>query len=690
MKKAIIALITLLSVSIFVNSCDQYDDTEIRSRIDALEKTTIASINQQIESIKSSLTTLEGVDAEIKEAINYFQAKDGDYTKEINALKEEGGFLSTRITALRQYIDSTLLGERDWAKATFSTLEQYNATCDTLTKIQTSITDLDGTLRKAISDAISESESSIKKWVNEQLTGYWTIAETQARLDTLKNTEDKEIKDLREELAKVKQELSDGYTKAISDAITNSEGKLSKTIEDVNIALENKIIALDKRVAALEEKLNNILREFNITFDDDEMGILTGSSTVVGYTITGATDNTIVKAFGQNGWSAKVTPDGTSKGKITVNAPSPVTDDEIIVLVYDGEFRTIMRTINFVTGVVTPSVEAKELEAGAGTVDITVTSNMAYKVSVPNNVDWLSFIGTKSSKTETLSFSYKSNEGGVRKVVVSFLDASDKVISTMSFIQQGTATNVTLTEAGTLLALIGGEDLIQSIKGLVISGPINGTDILMIRRMTQLQFLDLEDAIIVEGGVPYYDQQVTHENEIGDFMFIRLNSLVNVVLPYTATAIGENAFYECENLESVKMFDNVKTMDSRSFSILPKMSSINLSSNITEIPEHCFSSCALKEISLPPGLVAIRRMSFLSSGIRSITIPETVTTIELDAFYASGLEEIHIKGTPETLSSVSESAFVGLYDKAVLYIPQGTKEDFFLTFFGNFKTIIEE
>ena len=90
--------------------------------------------------------------------------------------------------------------------------------------------------------------------------------------------------------------------------------------------------------------------QMDIIFDDNDFAILPGGSATVGYTIVGATEKTVVKALGQNGWSAKVTPNGVDKGSITVQAPDPLTEDEIIVLVYDGEYRTIMRSLNFVAG----------------------------------------------------------------------------------------------------------------------------------------------------------------------------------------------------------------------------------------------------------------------------------------------------------------------------------------------------
>ena len=201
--------------------------------------------------------------------------------------------------------------------------------------------------------------------------------------------------------------------------------------------IDQQLKLLNTEIKTLETLINSLIGDFAIEFDNSEIGILAGGTTSVGYTITGATEKTTVKALGQNGWSAKVTPEGTDKGKITITAPNPLTEDEIIVLVYDGEYRTIMSSINFVTGVVTPSQTAVELEAEAGTVDITVTSNLNYKVSIPDEAkEWFSVVETKATKTETITFAYTSNNGNIRRCLVNFTDNDGKIISSVTFVQK--------------------------------------------------------------------------------------------------------------------------------------------------------------------------------------------------------------------------------------------------------------
>ena len=66
------------------------------------------------------------------------------------------------------------------------------------------------------------------------------------------------------------------------------------------------------------------------------------------------------------------------------------------------------------------------------------------------------------------------------------------------------AKEVTLTEAGTLSGMISNEEL-NSLTELTVNGPVNGSDIKIIRAMGgTLKTLNMKNARIVEGGDSYY------------------------------------------------------------------------------------------------------------------------------------------------------------------------------------------
>ena len=184
--------------------------------------------------LESEKTELNGKLTSINNTISYLQKKDAELEK--------------KITDLRIYIDKELKETKDWANATFMTLDQYDAIVDQLggiegeiaglktsmTNLETRLTEkyskdlktasdgvksrlgeevdgLNDRIDKVVSDitkaytdaiatfreemekwwneslkkAIDESEASMKSWVNSTLDGYWTIARTKDSLKAL-------------------------------------------------------------------------------------------------------------------------------------------------------------------------------------------------------------------------------------------------------------------------------------------------------------------------------------------------------------------------------------------------------------------------------------------------------------------------------------------------------------------------
>lgn len=146
---------------------------------------------------------------------------------------------------------------------------------------------------------------------------------------------------------------------------------------------------------------------------------------------------------------------------------------------------------------------------------------------------------------------------------------------------------VTLTEAGTLahqlgLEIVGNDPLVingnySKYDSLKISGPINGTDIGVIRFLGgrdvnnckklvggNLKYLDLYDAHIKAGGEEYNqdgsNDLITEDNSVDTYMFWELDKLETLILPKSATKIMESAFENCDNLQRLVIGDNTNSI----------------------------------------------------------------------------------------------------------------------------------
>lgn len=219
-------------------------------------------------------------------------------------------------------------------------------------------------------------------------------------------------------------------------------------------------------------------------------------------------------------------------------------------------------------------------------------------------------------------------------------------------------TDVTLKSAGTLLEAIGGYDNLLNIKKLKITGEINGDDVYEIRRMNNLEYLNLKDAKIVSGGRAYYDDiYFTKEEEIGCYMFYKMQSLKEVIIPLNTKIIERHGFDHCEKLQTIILNDGLKVIE-----------------------YHAISYTPLTDIVLPQSLQKIEAYAFVHNKLTNITIPENVTLIGMYAFaYNDYLKEVHIKGKPEILTSIGEYAFNSSYKIGTLYIPIGAKEAYIKT-----------
>ena len=321
------------------------DIDEAISKLKTEQDARIASISEQVTSITSSLTSLSNTDQDLKALIEELQTaktvlegavKDND--EKITALKAEmtqeasdskkemlerlnalgaelqgkldaidvilkdlndkDAALEAQIKTLNEYVNTELKNTKDWASATFSTLEQYNATVTDIAGIKADIEAINQSMKDLetridekiaadiaeavkgleeklkkqadeINEKIENTETELKKWVNTQLTQYYTIAEIDERVKllerTIKDGDDAsaaEIKKLKEDLEAQKEAITTEYQKAISDAITTNngviDGKIQDAVDAINTKIDTEIGAIKTQLAEVFSRLESI------------------------------------------------------------------------------------------------------------------------------------------------------------------------------------------------------------------------------------------------------------------------------------------------------------------------------------------------------------------------------------------------------------------------------------------------
>ena len=277
-----------------------------------------------------------------------------------------------------------------------------------------------------------------------------------------------------------------------------------------------------------------------------------GESKTISYTIEGATENTVVKAIAQDGWKVKVDATSTDKGTITITAPDPIVESEILVFVNDGSYRTVMASLNCSQKMVIIIADNSfNVSPDGGTQEVKLTTNLNYTVEIPENAkSWLSISPfTRVMREDTITFYITANEGTQRYATVVLKDEQDNTLQTIIFRQLGTCTEVHVETKGELENVLADYDY-ANIKSLKITGVLNDIDFLFMHRMMpHLRNLDISEVNI--SNLPAQS-------------FYKSSNIQTIILPTTLTAIGANTFNQ-SRLQAIIIPPNVETIETSAF-----------------------------------------------------------------------------------------------------------------------------
>lgn len=121
----------------------------------------------------------------------------------------------------------------------------------------------------------------------------------------------------------------------------------------------------------------------------------------------------------------------------------------------------------------------------------------------------------------------------------------------------------------------------------------------------------------------------------------------NVIVPEGVTSIGEDAFANCNLVESVTIPDSVTSIGNYAFENCSNLTNIDIPESVESIGISAFAGCSnLKNIAIPNGVIDIKNRVFKDcSSLESITIPESVRSIWDYAFYGcNNLKNINYNG----------------------------------------------
>ena len=290
--------------------------------------------------------------------------------------------------------------------------------------------------------------------------------------------------------------------------------------------------------------------------------------------------------------------------------------------------------------------------------------------------------------------------------VESMLQGGQQDVTTKVIIRD--SLTVEVDTVGTVAEKIGAKA--STVQKLIIKGPINAVDVDTIRKLPQLIALNLKEAII-QGGDETYSVTISssttnryrlYDNEIGVNMFRRTN-LGEIILPDKLVAIGsyafsglrgttdfpfqtidipegvtrlgEDAFYDCTSLESVKLPSSLKSIEFRTFWRCYDLSNVDLG-GVEHIGEEAFNECSsLQNIELSTNIKSLGHRCFRQTGLTSITIPESVTSFgnEENSDYGQTFmycDDLRTVVLPDNMTEIPYGMFEGCSRLTSVNIPQ--------------------
>jgi len=158
---------------------------------------------------------------------------------------------------------------------------------------------------------------------------------------------------------------------------------------------------------------------------------------------------------------------------------------------------------------------------------------------------------------------------------------------------------------------------------------------------------------------------------IPSFIVKGKTQLTSVTIPNSVTAIGREAFAECEGITNLSIGNSVNSVGTDAFRKCIGLTELVLPNSLTDIGLGAFSACkGLTEITLPNSVITIGASAFSScSALRSITLSNSLTSIGDYSFgYCTGLTEVSI---PDAVTVIGDGAFKGCSKLAYVLIGSG-------------------
>lgn len=296
-RKTILVLLCLLTV---VVSCYKGEITDLQNRVDKIENDKIATLQEQIASVSTSVLDLQKMDTQLKSYISVLQDQadvleetmvavdkkidevkseleaDMDeqnvlvmseieayrtllqtqldaVNKAVASLQEKDGVLEKEILGIKAYVEDEVKNAKDWVSGTFTTLQMYEELSDVVAGIKAEI--------NSLNEYVENINSVVRSLVEEELSDAVSGFEESLREDM-----EAVVSDCNQAMQTAAEEIKSAYEAEIKTAIAVSETNMKSWVNT----------QLDKYYTAtqIDSKLTSLKSSFETQLDKQKTYLL--------------------------------------------------------------------------------------------------------------------------------------------------------------------------------------------------------------------------------------------------------------------------------------------------------------------------------------------------------------------------------------------------------------------------------
>ena len=163
-----------------------------------------------------------------------------------------------------------------------------------------------------------------------------------------------------------------------------------------------------------------------------------------------------------------------------------------------------------------------------------------------------------------------------------------------------------------------------------------------------------EGVLTVTGSGRIYDYFVDSDPYLSEHK----GDIFAICIEDGITAVGDNAFYECTNAQTVDLPGSLTSFGRAAFSFCLSLRSVDIPEGVTVLPTDLFfSDFSIEQIKLPKNLKKICWQALLCGSLTSLRIPAGVESIEAAAFYGAGLKYIFFEGSEQQWNRIVDPTY---------------------------------